>query len=101
MDLKIKIAIINEQNKRFMGLGIVLLLRKIKELKSINKAAKSLNMSYIKALKILNYLEENTGRKFLVRRRGGHDRGVSPLLPHVPVELVHRVSLPPLALDVG
>jgi len=40
-----------------------------------------MNLSYSKALKIINRLEENLGRKLLLRRHGGSDRGGAALTP--------------------
>ncbi len=64
-----------------MGSGPLRLLEKIKEVKSINKASKEMKLSYVKALKMLNRLEENLGRRLLVRKRGGNDRGGAVLTP--------------------
>ena len=81
MKIKLKISIVNEENKGFMGIGLVWLLRRIKKYRSISRAARDLNMSYVKALKILNFLEENLGRKILVRERGGREHGGAQLTP--------------------
>jgi len=58
-----------------MGVGLVWLLRRVESLGSIQLAAKDMGMSYAKAHRILKRLESAAGRKFLLRRRGGHDRG--------------------------
>jgi len=81
MKVNLKISIVNEDNKGFMGIGLVWLLRRIKKYRSISRAAKDLNMSYVKALKILNCLEENLGRKMLIRERGGREHGGARLTP--------------------
>ena len=64
-----------------MGPGPLHLLEKIKEHKSINQAAKSLRLSYVKALNILNRLEKNLDHPILIRKRGGNDRGGAALTP--------------------
>ena len=64
-----------------MGIGLIWLLKRIEEFKSINRAAKDMNLSYTKALKILNRLEENLGRRLLVRKKGGSERGGAELTP--------------------
>lgn len=64
-----------------MGPGPVRLLEKIDEYKSINKAAKSMSLSYVKALNILNRIEKCLGEKMLIRKRGGNDRGGASLTP--------------------
>ena len=62
-----------------MGIGLVWLLRRIKKFKSIRRAAADMGLSYVKALKILNRLEEKLGRKILIRKRGGSKRGGAEL----------------------
>jgi molybdate transport system regulatory protein len=74
MKIKLKIIIENDQNEPFMGIGLVWLLEGIKKFKSINSAAKDMNMSYAKAIKILNWLEKNLGEKVILRKRGGNER---------------------------
>ncbi|MCG2726516.1 MAG: LysR family transcriptional regulator [Elusimicrobia bacterium] len=74
MELNVKIALIDDKKKTFMGIGLVWLLRRIKKFKSINEAAKDMGMSYVKALKILNVLEKNLGQKILIRKKGGSIR---------------------------
>ncbi|MFC1862948.1 winged helix-turn-helix domain-containing protein [Thermodesulfobacteriota bacterium] len=62
-----------------MGSGPLRLLENIRKNKSINKAARSMNLSYVKALKILNRLEKGLDRKMLIRERGGNMRGGTQL----------------------
>jgi len=62
-----------------MGPGLLRLLKRIKECKSINKAAKEMNLSYVKALRMLNSLEKNMGQQLLIRKRGGNERGGTEL----------------------
>ena len=81
MKLRLKISIANEEGEGFMGIGLVWLLRRINKFGSISLAAQDMNMSYVKALKILNRLEENLGRKILIRKRGGSNRGGAELTP--------------------
>ena len=81
MGIRVKINIVNEQGEPFMGSGPLHLLEKIEKHKSINKAAKDMNLSYVKALKMLNRLERNIGRQLLIRRKGGNERGGTELTP--------------------
>ena len=81
MKLKVKISLADEKSEGFMGIGLVWLLRRIKKFKSINRAARDMDMSYVKALRILKRLEDNLGRKMLVRTKGGKDRGGTELTP--------------------
>jgi molybdate transport system regulatory protein len=82
MKLKLKISIAKEVDVSFMGPGPFRLLKKIKDHRSINKAAKSMNLSYVKALSILNRLEKNLGEQMLIRKRGGNERGGTDLTPY-------------------
>ncbi len=81
MKPKVKISLANEENEGFMGIGLVWLLKRIEEFKSINRAAKDMNLSYAKALRILNRLEDNLGRPILLRKKGGSERGGAELTP--------------------
>jgi len=77
---KIKLSLINKTNKEsFMGIGLIWLLENIDKYKSINKASNEMNMSYIKALKILNRLEKNLNNKLIIRTNGGNGGGGSSL----------------------
>jgi len=82
MRARVKVNIYKDPVKPFMGPGPLRLLDKIKEHKSINKAAKSMNLSYVKALNILDRLEINLGRKILIRKRGGNERGGTEITPY-------------------
>jgi len=79
MKINIKTHITDDPGIPFMGPGPVRLLEKIDELKSINKAAKSMSLSYVKALNILNRLEKCLGEKMLIRKRGGNEHGGASL----------------------
>jgi len=81
MKIKIKLSIVNDKNESFMGIGLVWLLEKIKEHKSIRKAASHMNMSYAKAHRILKNLEKNLGEKIIVTKIGGIERGGAYLTP--------------------
>ncbi|OGS52258.1 MAG: hypothetical protein A3J79_04415 [Elusimicrobia bacterium RIFOXYB2_FULL_62_6] len=79
MKVRIIIQIAGPDGEPFMGFGVVCLLERIKKLRSINLAAKDMRMSYAKAHHILKSLEKHLGRKMLIRRRGGADRGGAEL----------------------
>jgi molybdate transport system regulatory protein len=81
MKITTKTFITDDPGIPFMGPGPVRLLERIDEYKSINKAAISMSLSYVKALNILNRLEKCLGEKILVRRRGGNERGGASLTP--------------------
>ena len=81
MKLKVKISITDDLDEEFMGIGLVWLLQRIKQFKSIQQAARDMGLSYVKALKIINRLEDNLGQKILIRKRGGQERGGAELTP--------------------
>ena len=64
-----------------MGIGLLWLLRGVEKHKSIQRAAKKMDLSYPKALKILNRLDRKLGRPLLIRKRGGQERGGTVLTP--------------------
>lgn len=80
MDVKIKIYF-TDNDKQFMGIGVYWLLLRIKKYDSIRKAAKDMNLSYAKALGMLNTLEQSVNKKILNRKRGGDSREGTKLTP--------------------
>ena len=64
-----------------MGPGVLSVLQRIKQYKSINRAAGQMGLSYVKALSLLNRLEDDLGKQILIRKRGGNERGGSELTP--------------------
>ena len=79
MKIKVKLSIVNEKGDSYMGIGIVWLLRKIKNFGSIKKAAEDMRMSYAKAHKILNRCEQELEKKLLIKTIGGKNRGGATL----------------------
>ena len=79
MDIRTKISIVNDHGEPFMGPGLLRLLLGIDQHKSINKAAKEMHLSYVKALNMLNRLEKHVGASILIRTRGGKNRGGTEL----------------------
>jgi len=82
MEISVKVRIVDRSGDPFMGPGPLRLLERIGRDKSINRAAKNMHLSYVKALKMLAGLEKTAGRRFLVRRRGGNEHGGSDLTPY-------------------
>jgi molybdate transport system regulatory protein len=82
MQIKLKISILNDAGSFLMGPGPLRLLESIRKHKSINKAAKSMRLSYVKALNMLNGMEDGFGVPMVIRRRGGNDRGGTQLTPY-------------------
>ncbi len=81
MEIRAKINIVDDRGEPFMGPGVLSVLQRIKEYKSINRAAGQMGLSYVKALNMLNRLEADLGERILIRKRGGNDRGGSELTP--------------------
>lgn len=87
MDIYLKLCLLNNQGRPFMGKGVVQLLRGIKRLGSINQAAREMNLSYAKALKIIKTIESSLGDKILKTKIGGKEYGGAELTP-LAVELL-------------
>ena len=81
MRIQIKLSVLNEQGLPFLGRGPIQLLQGIKRLGSINAAAKEMNMSYVKAWKIIKRMEASLGGKVLKTEIGGKNHGGSELTP--------------------
>ena len=63
--------------ERFFGPGRVELLERIEATGSINKAAKQMGMSYKKAWEMINVLNTQTSRPFVITQAGGEKGGGS------------------------
>ncbi len=82
MEIRVKINIVNDQGEPFMGPGPLRLLQRVHKYNSINRAAKDMKLSYVKALRMLSRLEEDAGQKLLIKSRGGNERGGTRLTPY-------------------
>lgn len=65
------------EGERFFGPGRVELLQKIEETGSINKAAKQMQMSYNKAWEMINALNAQASKPFVITQAGGEKGGGS------------------------
>jgi molybdate transport system regulatory protein len=81
MDVDVKLRVRNRRGEAFLGPGPAALLQSVDAAGSIHGAAKRMDMSYAKALRLVNEIESNTGRKIVVRRTGGPGGGGSTLTP--------------------
>ena len=63
------------QDATFLGEGRVALLQAIDDLGSITKAAKSMNMSYLKAWKLVESMNETSIHPLVKKTSGGKDGG--------------------------
>ena len=79
MEVRVKLNIVDDRGNPFMGPGVLYVLERIRKYKSINRAAEQMSLSYVKALHMLNRLEADLGRRVLIRKRGGNQRGGSEL----------------------
>ncbi len=73
MELKVKLYL-EEDGDKFMGIGVLWLLRKIEENKSLRAAAKELDISYSKAFNMIRNLEKGLNKQILIRQKGGQNR---------------------------
>lgn len=80
INLKVKIYLENEKDK-FMGIGVLWLLQKIEQKKSLRAAAAELGISYTKAFNMIKNLEQALDCQILERHRGGQNRDGSILTP--------------------
>lgn len=72
--LKVKIYLTDPEGTEFMGIGVLWLLQHIDALGSIRKAAARMQLSYVKAHRMIDDVEKHTGMKLVERRRGGESR---------------------------
>ena len=74
-----KIMFLDENGDKFFGEGPARLLRGIEETGSLRAAAKSMDMAYTKALKLIQKAEAVLGYSLIRRSTGGKDGGGSYL----------------------
>ena len=80
INLKVKLYLENEQDK-FMGIGVLWLLQKIRECGSLRAAALEMGISYSKAFRMIENLEASLGTPVISRRKGGMQRPGASLTP--------------------
>jgi len=81
MKINVKITIGDEQGRFFMGSGLAWLLEGIERHRSISAAAREMNLSYPKALKMIRNIEGGLGHQIVLRHKGGNKRGGAELTP--------------------
>lgn len=59
----------------FLGIGRVVLMERIRELGSITRAAKSMDMSYRHAWRLIDSMNRQSEKPFVVRETGGKGGG--------------------------
>ena len=77
----LRVYLLDDDNQKFFGEGPYRLLRAVEETGSLRSAARSMDMAYTKALKILRHAEEAVGASLTERSTGGRDGGGSRLTP--------------------
>lgn len=75
--IALRLQIISEAP--FMGPGSAELLRLLEQSNSVRAASLSMGLSYSKAWKIINTLEDATGLQVIIRQKGGSGGGLSYL----------------------
>ena len=93
MDVRVKISLVDDEGRPFMGPGMRRLLEHIEDHRSIAGAAREMGLSYVKALRMLVRLEQGAGRPLVERFRGGAARGGARLTPDARDFLVEYARL--------
>ncbi len=88
-NLRIKVTFGKPGGERFLGPGVIELLKQLQTEPSLARAANKMNMSYSKATKIVNRLESEFNTPILNRAHGGHSRDGSSLTQFA-VELIEE-----------
>ena len=81
MELDTKLYITGSDGKKYMGIGVLWLLEEIDKSKALRSASINMGLSYSKAYGMLKRLEEEVGRPFVERKRGGASREGLELTP--------------------
>ncbi|MCR5731696.1 MAG: LysR family transcriptional regulator [Sphaerochaetaceae bacterium] len=81
MDLKVKLYLVDGEGEKFMGIGVMWLLEELARCGSLRQAAMNMDISYSKALLMINRLEKHLGKNVIERKKGGQDRGGASLSP--------------------
>ena len=79
MEIKTKLYLVDTEGEKFMGIGVLWLLKEVDRQGSLRAAAVELGISYSKAYAMIRNLEKQTSIPVLVRRRGGADHEGSSL----------------------
>lgn len=79
MKLIVKLYFTDDNNEKFFGEGPYQLLLAIEKHHSLSAAAKSMDMAYSKAVKLINRAEEVYNTPLITRATGGRDGGGSVL----------------------
>lgn len=78
MQMKVRLYL-REGDEKFMGIGVLWLLKGVQKHGSLRQAALDMELSYTKALRMIDNLEKVLGLPVLNRKRGGADRSGASL----------------------
>ncbi len=81
------------EGERFFGPGRVELLQRIEETGSINKAAKLMGMSYKKAWEMINALNAQASKPFVITQTGGEHGGGSVITEEAKLLITYHQQL--------
>ncbi len=79
--LKTKLYLTDSEGTQFMGIGVLWLLQHTDSFGSIRKAAAHMDLSYVKAHRMLTELERHLNFKVVDRKKGGDRREGASLTP--------------------
>jgi molybdate transport repressor ModE-like protein len=79
MEIDVRIQLLDDEGRPFMGIGLVWLLQGIERLGSVRAAADEMALSYPKACRMIRQLEQGLGQSVVLRTRGGRDGGGAEL----------------------
>ncbi|NCB02415.1 MAG: LysR family transcriptional regulator [Spirochaetia bacterium] len=81
MEIKTKLYVVNSAGEKFMGIGVLWLLKEIEKQGSLLSAAKELGISYSKAYAMIQKLEKELSVDVIERKKGGAEHIGSSLTP--------------------
>jgi molybdate transport system regulatory protein len=81
VEARTKVYLTDGAGRPFLGIGVIWLLRNIREHGSIRAAAGSMQLSYAKAHRMIDDAERGLGFELVVRKRGGDSREGARLTP--------------------
>jgi len=81
MRCEVRLLLQDTEGRPFMGVGTLWLLQRIDQLASVRQAALAMEMSYPKALRMIQDLEGQLGQPIVLRTRGGRTHGGAVLTP--------------------
>jgi molybdate transport system regulatory protein len=81
MRVDVRVMLRNDDDQTFVGIGIIWLLKGIEQHNSISRAAREMNLSYPKALRIIKNLENGLGNQIVICHKGGNERGGAEITP--------------------